>query len=131
MLITGGTTSSGRSRTAAVAGAYWISSNTGVRSTTEPGVTARSTPTSNASGSTIDGTRGGAARSPARRRVPASTLPPPVSMAAFQNAGFSTGLLLGARASARLVSWKLTRSPSAQSSPASACSSASVAVPAR
>ena len=38
--------STGTDRTVSVVGRYWISSKTGVRSTTEPGVTARSRPTS-------------------------------------------------------------------------------------
>ena len=42
MLIVGGTTSSGYLADLSVCGAYWISSNTSVRSTTAPGVTARS-----------------------------------------------------------------------------------------
>ena len=37
--------SSGVAYTVSVCGVYWISSNTGVRSTTSPGVAARSTPT--------------------------------------------------------------------------------------
>ena len=50
----------------------------------------------------MDGTRGGAAISETKCRRPARALPPPVSMAAFTAAGFSTGLLLGASASTRL-----------------------------
>ena len=109
-----------------MAGRYWISSNTGVRRITDPGVTARSTPTSNASGSTMDGTRGGTAMSEAKCRRPARALPPPVSMAAFTAAGFSSGLLLGASASTRLVSTKPTRSESASSRPASATTPSAV-----
>ena len=131
MLITGGTISSGTCRTVSVTGRYWISSNTGVRSTTDPGVTARSTPTSNASGSTIDGTRGGTAMSDRKFRRPATALPPPVSSAALTAAGFSSGLLLGASASIRLVSTKLTRSLSASSSPASATTPATLSAAAR
>ena len=101
-------------------GRYWISSKTGVRSTTDPGVTARSTPTSNASGSTMVGTRGATAMSPTKFRRPARALPPPLSTAAFTAAGFSSGLLLGDRASIRLVSTKPTRWESASSRPASA-----------
>ena len=129
--MVGGTISSGTCRTVAVAGRYWISSNTGVRSTTFPGVTARSTPTSNASGSTMDGTRGGAAISETKCRKPARALPPPVSMAAFTAAGFSTGLLLGASASTRLVSAKPTRSESAQSRSVSATTPSAVCAAAR
>jgi hypothetical protein len=46
LLIVGGTNSSGTWRTRSVVGLYWISSNTSVRSTTEPGETARLPPTS-------------------------------------------------------------------------------------
>ena len=53
-------------------------------------------------------------------RRPATALPPPVSRAALTAAGFSSGLLLGASASIRLVSTKPTRSESASSRPASA-----------
>ena len=129
--MTGGTISSGTCRTAGVTGRYWISSNTGVRRTTEPGVTARSTPTSNASGSTMDGTRGATAMSAAKCRRPARALLPPVSMAAFTAAGFSSGLLLGASASMRLVSTNPTRSESASSSPASATTPSAVCAAAR
>ena len=112
-------------------GRYWISSNTGVRRTTEPGVTARSTPTSNASGSTMDGTRGATAMSAAKFRRPARVLLPPVSMAAFTAAGFSSGLLLGASASMRLVSMNPTRSASFSSSPASASTPSAACAAAR
>ena len=47
-----------------------MSSNTSLRYTTAPGVTARCSPTVNASGSTIDGIRGGAAISCRKRRNP-------------------------------------------------------------
>ena len=123
--------SSGICRTVAVAGRYWISSNTGVRSTTDPGVMARSAPTSNASGSTIFGTRGGAAMSLAKCRRPARMLPPPVSIAAFSATGLSSGLLLGAIASTRFSSTKLTRWVSAQSRSASAARPPAVSVAAR
>ena len=114
-----------------MAGRYWISSNTSVRSTTAPGVTARSAPTLNASGSTIDGIRGGAAMSAAKCRRPATTLPPPVSIAAFSAAGLSTGLLLGASASITLRSTKPARSVSAQSRSASCARPSAVCAAAR
>ena len=123
--------SRGTCRTAAVAGRYWISSNTSVRATTAPGVTARSTPTLNASGSTIDGIRGGLATSAAKCRRPARALPPPVSIAAFSAAGLSTGLLLGASASIRLRSTKPTRSVSDQSRSASIARPSAVCAAAR
>jgi hypothetical protein len=44
------------------------------------------------------GTRGAAARSPASRRSPVSTLLPPLSIAAFQATGDSSGLFDGAAA---------------------------------
>jgi hypothetical protein len=131
LLITGGTITNGTCRTAGVTGRYWISSNTGVRRTTEPGVTARSTPTSNASGSTMVGTRGGTAMSERKCRRPATALPPPVSSAALTAAGFSSGLLLGASASIRLVSVKPTRSESRSSRPASATTPSALSAVAR
>ena len=68
MLIVGGTNSSGTSWTCSVAGRYWISSNTSVRSTTDPGVTARFPPTSNLLTSTLAGRCG--------ERVTSSQEPP-------------------------------------------------------
>ena len=62
---------------------------------------------------------------------PFRALPPPVSMAAFTAAGFSSGLLLGASASIRLVSTKPTRSESASSRPASATTPSAVCAAAR
>ncbi len=109
MLIVGGTISSGTLRTWVVCGVYWISSKTSVRSTTEPGVTATSSPTVKASGSTIEGTRGAVAKSRTKRRPPATRLPPPVSMIRLSTLGLSVGLLLGARASTRLSTMKLIR----------------------
>ena len=47
--------SSGNRYTVGVAGEYWMSSQTSVRATTEPGVTAMSLPTWNAPRSTIVG----------------------------------------------------------------------------
>ena len=101
--------SSGTLRTLVVCGVYWISSKTSVRSTTSPGVTATSSPTAKASGSTIDGTRGAVAKSRAKRRPPATRLPPPVSMTRLSTLGFSAGLLLGERASTRLSTMKPIR----------------------
>jgi hypothetical protein len=129
LLIVGGTISSGTRRTLGVCGWYWSSSNIGVRSTTAPGVTARSAPTSNASAATMDGTRGGVARSAARCRAPRTRLPPPVSITAFQNTGLVAGLLLGARACTRLSTTNRIRSASRHSRSASA-SSRSVVCPA-
>ena len=105
-----------------VCGVYWISSNMSVRSTTAPGVTAMSSPTANASGSTIDGTRGGVAKSRTSRRPPATRLPPPVSIARLSTFGLSTGLLLGDDASTRLSTMKPIRCPSPQPRSASATS---------
>ncbi len=79
----------------------------------------------------MDGTRGGSAMSARKCRSPARALPPPVSTAALIAAGFSSGLLLGASASTRLVSAKPTRSASAPSSPASATTPATLSAAAR
>src|ERR1700750_2636545 len=55
-----------------------MSSSTSVRSTTEPGVTARLPPTSNLLVSTVAGRRGGFDMSLTRRRGPPPRLAPPV-----------------------------------------------------
>src|SRR5215469_11249547 len=115
----------------AVDGWYWISSNAGVRSTTAPGVAARSAPTVKASGGTIDGTRGGCDRSPSRFLVPDTMLPPPVSITSFHASGDSSGLLLGARASTRLETANRMRSASRQSSGAASTSPSAADPPAR
>ncbi len=115
MLIIGGTSSNGRSRTCSVCGVYWMSSNTGVRSTTAPGVIARSPPTSNASGSTIVGIRGGVAMSRARLAAPRAKLRPPVSMKAFSAVGFVKGPFDGASASRTFSAAKRTRRSARQS----------------
>jgi hypothetical protein len=90
-LIIGGTMSSGTDRTWSVCGSYWSSSNASVRSTTAPGVTARSFPTVNLDMSTLAGSRGGVARSRTRLRAPRTKFAPPVSIAAFSAAGFDHG----------------------------------------
>ena len=77
------------------------------------------------------GTRGGTAMSATKFRRPARALPPPVSTAALTAAGFSSGLLLGASASIRLVSTNPTRSASFSSSPASATTPSAVSAAAR
>ncbi len=99
-----------------------MSSNCSHAYTTPPGVTARSLPTSKASAATIDGTRGGSARSVANARRPRTALPPPVSRRAFQATGLSSGLLLGAAAAIRLASRNLSRVSSRQPSSAPATS---------
>ena len=122
---------SGTARTFSVVGVYWISSNTSVRKTTAPGVFARSSPTVNASGSTIVGTRGGDARSDTNCFSPRTALRPPVSMAAFSDSGLTTGTLLGARASTRFVAVNRIRSSSFHSRSASSISSQAVRAVAR
>jgi len=101
------------------------------RATTAPGVTARSRPTSNASGATMAGTRGGADRSDTIDRSPSAALRPRLPMTAFQAAGLISGLLLGATASMRLLSTNRIRSVSRQSSSASASSDSTVPAQAR
>ena len=108
-----------------------MSSQISHRATTAPGVTARSRPTSNASGATIAGTRGGADRSEASDRRPRTALRPPLSMIAFQATGLISGLLLGAAASMRLLATNRIRSWSRQSSSASASSASTVPAQAR
>jgi hypothetical protein len=103
-----------------------MSSNTSVACTTPPGVRARSLPTSNAPAGTMDGTRGEVARSEARLRRPRTAFSPPVSMAAFQPAGLSSGLLLGAAAAMTLVSRNFSRVSSRQPSSAPSTSVSAV-----
>ena len=112
--------SSGNRRTVGVAGWYWMSSQTSVRATTAPGVTARSLPTWNASGSTMVGMCGAEDMSEMKARTPRRRLRPPLSMYAFHATGLRYGLLLGADAAMRLVSTNFSRSLSRQSSSASA-----------
>ncbi len=64
----------------------------------------------------MDGTRGALDRSLTRFLVPASRLAPPESIAAFHASGDSSGLLLGASASMRLLTANRIRSASRQSS---------------
>ena len=122
MLIIGGVSSSGDSCTFEVCGLYCRSSNTGVRSTTAPGVTAMSSPTVNADVSTIDGMRGGLAMSRAKFAAPRAKLRPPVSSAAFSTAGLVSGALEGASASSTFSTAKRTWRSLRQSSPASSIS---------
>ena len=79
----------------------------------------------------MDGTRGEVARSEARWRSPRTAFSPPLSMSAFQPAGDSSGLLLGAAAAMRLVSRNFSRVSSRQSSSAPATSSDADAAAAR
>jgi hypothetical protein len=108
-LITGGTISSGTDHTLSACGVYWISSNTSRRNTTAPGVTAMVLPSVNASGSTIDGRRGGVRMSLAKCRSPRTTLSPLVSIAALYPNGFTNGLLLGASPSVAKFNTNLAR----------------------
>jgi hypothetical protein len=131
LLIIGGTTSSGRSRTRGVAGAYWSSSNTGVRSTTAPGVAPMFCPTVNAERSTIEGMRGGCAMSRVKLRAPRARLRPPVSTVALSTAGLVSGAFVGASASTAFSSAKRTRRSLVQSRPASSISPSTAAPVAR
>ena len=123
--------SSGNSCTVGVAGWYWMSSQTSVRATTDPGVTARSLPTWNASRFTMVGMCGEEVMSEANARIPRTRLRPPVSIYAFRAAGLRYGLLLGADAAIRLVSTNFSRVLSRQSSSASASRSSEVFARAR
>jgi hypothetical protein len=119
LLIIGGVSSSGSSRTFGVCGLYWMSSNTGQRSTTAPGVTAMSSPIVNADVSTIEGIRGGVRMSRAKLPAPRTKLRPPVSSAALSTAGLVMGALDGASASSTFSAAKRTWRSLRQSSPAS------------
>ena len=100
-------------------GRYWINSNTSVRSTTDPGVTARLPPTSNFDLSTLAGRRGERVTSRTNRRPPRTRLAPPSSILALSTAGFDHGKFAGANASRMFIAanraWRSVR----QSSPAS------------
>ena len=98
-------------------GSYWMSSNSSVRSTTAPGVTARSSPTVNAFVSTIAGMCGGLRRSWTRLALPCTRLRPPVSSVAFSAAGFSAGKFVGASASRTFSALKRTRRSARSSRP--------------
>ncbi len=117
--MTGGTISSGTVHTVSVCGVYWISSNTSSRNTTDPAVAATVCPTVNASGSTIDGTRGDLRMSVTKCRSPRTMLSPPVSIAALYPSGFTNGILLGASPSVTKSRTNRICSASRQSSRAS------------
>jgi hypothetical protein len=98
---------------------YWISSNTSVWRTTEPGVSARLPPTSNREVSTFCGSRGGDAKSAAKRFAPRTRLPPPSSTIALSTVGFDHGKFVGASASSTLPAAKRAWRSVFQSSSAS------------
>ena len=106
-------------RTFAVCGWYWISSNTSVRLTTWPGVTAMFLPTSNSEVSTIVGMRGERAMSRTSWAEPLTRLAPPWSSVALSTAGLAAGKFVGASADTTLSVAKRTRCSSAQSRSAS------------
>ena len=70
-----------------VVGGYWMSSPTSSRCTTAPGDSARSSPTSNASRSTIEGMPPLLRTSPRSCATPRTRLKPPVSNARLSAAG--------------------------------------------
>ncbi len=109
MLTSDGTISSGSRVTSGVTGSYWSSSSMGVRRTTAPGVAASSSPSLNWRDVERTGSRGGVRRSCASRRGPVTRLPPPVSMNAFQAAGFDHGQFAGASPAIRLIAISRTR----------------------
>ena len=98
----GGTINSGRLRTCAVAGAYWISWISSFSYTTLPGVTARLRPTSNADSSVMD-TRP-CSTSSIRCRMPACRLSPLVASASCSASGLVAAKLAGLMAS---ISWRV------------------------
>jgi hypothetical protein len=101
LLIVGGTIKIGISRTSSVCAAYWISSNTGVRKTTAPGVAAMVVPTSKPLMSTMLGTRGRRDASLTSAFAPRTRFAPRVSMVALVACGFRNTLLGGDNASTR------------------------------
>jgi hypothetical protein len=68
-----------------------MSSNTSVRRTTDPGVTARFPPTSNFDVSTVAGSRGERETSRTKCRTPLTKLAPPVSTISLITAGLDHG----------------------------------------
>jgi hypothetical protein len=99
-----------------VTGRYWITSNTSVRSTTDPGVTARFPPTSNFVTSTLAGRCGGRIMSRTKRLPPWTRFAAPASMITFSTAGFDQGKFVGASASSKLLAanraWRSVRQSS-------------------
>src|SRR5271154_771898 len=115
----GGTISSGRSDTVSVTGAYCRTSPTGSRATTAPEVVARSRPTSNAPGSTIEGIPPLWRTSETKLRVPRRRLAPPVSKACLIADGLLARKFVGAAALVRMFAAKRARATLAsRSSPA-------------
>ena len=98
----GGTISSGRLRTFAVAGWYWISWISSFSNTTSPAVTARLRPTSNADSSLMD-TRPSSTSS-IRWRMPVCKLSPWVSSASCSASGLVAAKLAGLMAS---IIWRV------------------------
>src|ERR1700722_5202767 len=90
--------STGWRRTAPVAGVYWMTSASSSRSTTAPGVTARSVPTWNAPRSVWDGMPPLERTSRHHWRAPRATLSPPVSNARLSAAGVLGRKVVGAGA---------------------------------
>ncbi len=97
MFTHGGMITSGRSRTFAVVGVYWISWINWFWKTTLPGVIARLPPTSNAASSVIE-TRP-LARSSVYSRNPSTRLAPPVSRASCSASGLVASAFAGLSAS--------------------------------
>ena len=118
MLIVGGANSSGTSRTFGVCGAYWMSSKTSVRRTTEPGrereVLADREP------ARVDGRRAGCGKSPAKRRAPRTRFRPPWSTVCLDDRGVRPREVASARARrATLPAAKRAWRSARQSRPAS------------
>ena len=116
----------------ACCGSYWISSNTGVRSTTAPG--RDRDVLADREGRRVDHRRD--ARRPATCRArscaaPRTKLRPPVSSAALSAAGLVSGALVGASASSTFSAAKRTRRSLRQSRPASSISPSTVLPAAR
>ena len=94
--------------TTGVAGLYWISSKTSVRSTTAPGDVAIVSPRRKGRRSTVLGMAPLWRTSPARARAPLARLAPFVVTAARSAAGLPSNVLVGARAS---TTWPTTNRP--------------------
>ena len=117
----GGTITSGRLRTRAVVGAYWMSSISSLRYTTLPGVTARLRPTSKARSSLIE--MRPRCASAARFARPCARLAPSVDSARFSTSGLVATKLVGASASTNCLVKNSSRCLSGSGSAASVASS--------
>ena len=109
LLIHGGTTTSGRACTVSVVGAYWMSSMSSFRYTTEPLLAATLTPTVNAFLSTSAGRPLLSRASSMTLRAPRCRFCPPVFIVSSITAGLRNGKFVGLIASQNCLAKNFTR----------------------